>query len=193
MFTALAVLLAADRRADASLITYTETDTASGSLGGTPFTDALVTIVFTGDTADVTGGGGVFFNEVGTVTVTVAGLGTATFTDSMEINANQSIIPSFVGIGDNTVAGTILGTESAGLSSYDLMTSIGPVSGIAVLNPGHHTFNTTSGDFTLTSDVAGTSIFTADATVPEPSSVFLLGSGLAGFAWMQWGRRAAGA
>ena len=69
----------------ATPITYTLESTASGSLGGTTFTDALVTLTLTGDTSDVfepfpVEFPGVFAIE-GTPTLTIEGLGTAAFND----------------------------------------------------------------------------------------------------------------
>ena len=55
----------------AAPITYTETSIASGTLGGTPFTNALVTVEFTADTSGVIEPlPGVFVNQ-GTATVTI--------------------------------------------------------------------------------------------------------------------------
>src|ERR1039458_637326 len=73
--------------ASAGPITFTETQNGIGSLGGTPFNNALVTIVLTTDTSTITGSGTFF--DIGPATVTVAGItGTATFTDTMEVFSN---------------------------------------------------------------------------------------------------------
>src|SRR5579864_4083613 len=74
--------------ASAGPITYTESATVSGTFGGTPFTNTLVTVTLTGDSANVTPGPVPFTDVVensGTATVNVFGLGTATFTDSIVI------------------------------------------------------------------------------------------------------------
>src|ERR1700719_2352887 len=88
------VMLSAESLIHAGPITYTEQATASGSLGSTPFSSALVTITFTGDTANVTGGSGFFANNVGTATVNVSGIGTATFTSGLEVFDNQVSTPT---------------------------------------------------------------------------------------------------
>jgi hypothetical protein len=66
----------------AGSITYTETFTASGTLGSLgSFTNAQVTITGAGDTANVGQSGANFINQSILGTVTVAGTGTATLTD----------------------------------------------------------------------------------------------------------------
>jgi hypothetical protein len=126
MVAAALTFMIATATARADLITYTEQAVGSGGLGGTAYTNALVTITFTGDTANVTGGSGFFINTVGTTTVTVAGLGLATFTDTMGAFDNQTFNPAFVGIGDLTQGASVLDTDSsAAWLTYDLKSAIG--------------------------------------------------------------------
>jgi hypothetical protein len=81
--------LAGTGRADS--ITYTQEATASGSLSSHTFKNAMVTLTFTGDTASVFGNGlGSFFNMGGTAAVSVAGIGSATFTDDIWVADFQS-------------------------------------------------------------------------------------------------------
>ncbi len=67
----------------------------------------LVTVVFTGDATDVTGGSGYYNNAVGTTTVTVTGVGAATFTDSMSVFDVQGNHP-YGGVSDDTKGGSVL-------------------------------------------------------------------------------------
>jgi len=69
-------------------ITYTDMATASGTIGGTPFTNALVTVMLTGNTSNVAFGPvpfNAFLMNPGAATINIAGRGTATFTDLVEI------------------------------------------------------------------------------------------------------------
>jgi hypothetical protein len=154
-------------------ITYTEHATATGSLGGVAFTDATVLLTMTNDTTNVIGGP-TFFEIFGTVTVSVNGGAPVTLTDSMGVFSDVTLSPATVGFEDLALLVDILDTASALLGTYDLTTSIGPISDTAFLS-ATVPFPTTGGDLILT-DVAGpTSTFTATTVaVPAP----LIGHGV---------------
>jgi hypothetical protein len=168
--------------ASAGPITFTETQNGIGSLGGTPFNNALVTIVLTSNTSTITGGSGVFF-DIGPATVTVAGIGTATFTDTMEAVVNQTY--SDAGISDETTNRSMMFDTNAAFGTYDLSTAIGPLSGNASGNAGLG-FSTSMGLFVLTDslnnpDHPATFTATTLGSVPEPGTLGLLAAGIALF------------
>jgi len=182
----LGTLLWTSSPALADSATYTETAVATGSLGGTPFTDALITITLVGDpSASVPIG---FFGAVGVfgpATVTVEGIGTASFTDSLAVFDSASpIFGDAAGITDSSVGLDVLDTLDATFGTYDLTTNIGPITNLSAFNPDDGScfacFATTDGNFALTSQNSGTSTFSASTAVPEPSSLLLLGVGLSG-------------
>ena len=94
-------------RSRAVPITYVEQATATGSLGGVDFASANVVLSMTNDTTNITGGPTIFYN-IGTVTVDVAGIGRATFTDPTTIVSNNEA--SVVGFGDHRNGSAILFT-----------------------------------------------------------------------------------
>ena len=181
----------------ANPITITLEFTGTGSLGGTAFSGADVLFTFTGDTMNVftvpcncPGPTPVFENITGTTTVTVSGIGTATFSDIAGVFSDPTFItfgffatgyalPSNTFLGNNLVLDQIF---DAALGSYELATSIGPIGphqsfGNFGNNVGYHT---TDGILTFTA--AGDATATATTTaIPEPSSLVLLALGFAGF------------
>ena len=166
--------------ASAGPITFTVTQNGIGSLGGTPFNNALVTIVLTTDTSTIFSGGAGLLEDIGPATVTVAGIGTATFTDTiLAFDDNQN--PPEAGIIDSVGHKVILLDQNAAFSTYALNTAIGPLSG-GPLGSQALPFPTSMGDFILSSsdssDHPGT--FTATTgSVPEPGTLGLFGAGIA--------------
>jgi hypothetical protein len=168
-------LLFEARSASAGMITYVETATASGSLGGTNFTFAQVTITATADTANIilSDPTDMFYKVTNmSTTVDVAGVGSAMFTDAIFTGVVQLF--QVAGFSDPK-SEDILDTKSPAFSTYDLSTSIGPLSGTTVINPGF-AFPTTAGDLILTAAVAnGDSTFQATlAAIPSPHRSFSL-------------------
>lgn len=174
-----------------SPISYSLTTTASGTLGGSSFTNAIVTVTLNGDTANVMPGPSPFTDIVvnqGNAAVNVSGIGTGTFTDPIVIASTLNDLTIFgtptVIIVDNTISGTgILLQTGPVFSTYDLRSSLGPVTGTGGVASGSHitpVFPTTAGNLTWTvGQQLGTSTFTAVVAAPEPAGLILLGSGLA--------------
>jgi hypothetical protein len=175
--TAIVLWLFSCATVEATPFYYTEQATGNGSLGSNTFTDTLVTITFFGDTTNVTGDflAGDYLNTVGSAMVTVAGLGTATFTDLVIAFDVQSV--SEAGIYDGTVSNEILDTLNSTFNTYNLTTAIGPISGTANVPVPTLSFATNMGAFAWTS-IGTTSTFTA-GPVPEPLTSGLTLGGLA--------------
>ena len=161
-------------------ITYIEQATATGTLGGAPFSGTVV-LTMKNDTTNVTGAPPVFTN-IGPLTLNVTGFPTATFTDIIQAAVNQTASPGnpAAGFGDNTENLAILFTTNNLFSTYDLKTAFGPILGPASFNTGA-SFPTTDGLFVLdTIPNAVTFTATTAAAAPEPASLTILGAALAG-------------
>jgi hypothetical protein len=165
--------------AHATPLTYSESTTASGSLGLQGFTNALVTISGTANTENVQNiGPDFFFINMPSAEVSVAGLGTFLFTDELDFftNSVSNPFPEAAGVSDRTLDGfDILDTFSTGIGTYNLKSAFGPVTGMGATNLGTK-FGTTDGDLVFSS--IGDSTFTATSAVPEPTTIELLGTGI---------------
>ena len=178
----------------AAPITYTETSMASGTLGGTPFTNALVTVELTADTSGVIEPvPGVFVNQ-GTATVMIDGLGTATFNDPNGYAAvffsNGPGVAFFDDAAHFPSSGTaIFGLLDASLAGYDLQSAFGPVTGTGTglatePNGSPVAFSTTAGNLLLTDGgdpvTLTVTVGPVPTAVPEPASLSLLAVGALG-------------
>lgn len=177
-------------RVEAEMITYVESTVASGMLGAQSFTDATVTLIFVGDTTNVTHPNSfLYVNSVGTATVDVAGIGTATFTDHIQVFDDQMYAAGFT---DVTLGEDIVDQAGGFQTTYDLKSAIGPVTGPIYPGTGP-AFDTNQGTLVLTS-AAATGTFTATtSSVPEPSSIILASTaGLIGvvYSWRRRNRKA---
>src|SRR3984885_4690257 len=181
IFAVLATLLLGAGQSYANGITYTLSDASvTGSIGGTSFTDASVSITFTGNTSNVSLlSPGTYTNTLGTATVNISGVGSFAFTDSLGAYVNQG--NENAGIYDLTESGAVvLLTHNPSFATYGLTSSIGPITGASIISSGL-SLGTADGLLIFNSD-SGSSTFTATAVVPEPNCLALFWTGLAGLA-----------
>jgi hypothetical protein len=174
IIASLALSLSLLGNAHADVITYTETATASGSLGGTAFTGQLITLTLTTDTSLITGSA-LSVTPASPSTVAVNGFATANFTDNIIVFDNNGGVAGFE---DNSLPADILDISNNFFTTYNLRTSAGPITGNTSINSGS-SFGTDAGNLIINS-VSAQGTFTATtAAVPEPASVALFGLGVA--------------
>jgi hypothetical protein len=187
LMAAAGLFVATAGRAPAMPITYTETVTASGSLGSTTFTNALVTLTATADTNNIVNylPGYLGVNNT-TATVSVAGDGSGTFTIPTLTYDSQLFSAAGFESGTTGVPGSnILDVGNSAFATYNLRSSIGPLSGTPAINSGT-TFSTTAGSFILNS-TSGNATFQATA-VPEPATLAPAVTGVLLIACYAWRR-----
>ena len=175
--------------ANAVPVTYTETAIITGSLGSTVFTDKLLTVTGTGDTTNVTTLFGVFINPV-TASFVIAGVGSGTFTNAIRVFDDKDTTPNFAVAGFTQVGlsgddALVLATQTAAFFTYNLSTSIGPITGGARVPP---VAVFTSAGQLLFDEVPEASTFTAVVT-PLPAALPLFATGLGALGLLGWRRK----
>jgi hypothetical protein len=169
--------------AHAAPITYTFSGNASGDITGSGapgvFTNQLFMLVFNSNTSLVDLSGSPFDKDSSITGTFTLGSFSSTLTATVESNSSAGNIDFYDAAFTNG-----LGLADPGLSGYQLLTSIGPLSNSAPSSSLTPTL--ASGTFTLgNSDVlqfTGDSSLTFKATVPEPLTISLFGAGIAGIA-----------
>jgi len=170
----------------ASPITYTiAVADASGTLGGSSFLSATVTITLTGDTSSVSGG---FSNQI-TAEADVAGIGTATLTSSFLLLERHG--STALDIIDPSITFFLVEISDPAFASYDLASALGPLS----IGPGSTetpgiNYPTTLGNLELNNNDGAT--FTASTTTaatPIPAALPLFATGIGGLGLLGWRRK----
>lgn len=169
--------------ANAVPITFIHEGSGSGTLDGSTFAEMSFTITAYGDTDDRLSYSSGWFIDHTTAMIDIVGVGTATFTTDTRTFVNND--NSTVGFSRAGTGGADLyngPTDAGAFSSWDMLTSIGPVTGVAsLLQWTLSDVNTDMGLLVFDSGrTTGTFTATVGTSVPEPATIALMGLGLAG-------------
>ncbi|MGO9230636.1 MAG: hypothetical protein ACLQKA_15705 [Bryobacteraceae bacterium] len=165
---------------------YTFTGTASGTVGGTPFTNATLTVTSTGNVSAVSCTGGTCELNVaaGASSFTISGIGSGTFSGASYVFDNQNFGLAGFGVGTDDIQIYDSSIGSAAFATYNLLSSIGPL-GPEAADPSTSDWvnlSTSLGSFTVTSFTNVTFQATIGGSTlgtPVPASLLLVGLGLA--------------
>ena len=177
----LVLLLATAAGASATPISYTDTGFGSGTLNGVAFGAGgplAFTITALGDTANVIScGGSCLYNENTSASIAITGLGTLNFVTATRFFANVGIVGFSRGGG-----GGLDLYNGPLIPPWDMLTSLGPIAGTGNLIQWGNSPVVTNGGVLVFNNGSSAATFTAtvgQSTVPEPTTLLLLGSGLA--------------
>jgi hypothetical protein len=168
-------------RAKAAPIVFSHRGMGAGSIGGVPFPSSRFEITAFGDTSARLIGttSYVFYIPHTAARIDIEGLGSFQFTSSTRTFVNQDT--PIAGFSRGSVLGSDLfnGPEASNFFSWDMLTSIGPITGVGYLTQW------ASGDVVITTGGALRFVETAvvqttfQATViPEPSMIVLAATGV---------------
>ncbi|MEM0898039.1 MAG: MprA protease, GlyGly-CTERM protein-sorting domain-containing form [Verrucomicrobiota bacterium] len=172
---AMAIIVGAGTSQAATLI-FNYSGIASGSLGGTNFTDQAFTLSVTVDTVDRSAfASGFRYNNV-TPQASIAGFGVVTFSGSFAIVINNNT--NWTGIANDGRGLDAVSSFNPVFATYDGLSPLGPVLANGFISGGAYPISTSGGS--LSFDAALNTPITVEV-IPEPSCAALLMVGLAGF------------
>lgn len=161
-------------------ITFIYSSTGSGSIGATSFTNAAFTVTGIGDTANRIEGALSYGLYHDTTTINITGVGQ--FNITTPISSFTPKTGTFAGFGRDG-PGNLFHFTNGAVTGYDMLTSLGPLSGSGQLLGWAATplVTTSGGDlvFNNASSLAATyQVIVDNSGIPEPSTWALAAMGI---------------
>ncbi len=180
---ALATVLDGPPDACGSSITITQTGIGTGSIGGVPFTAEPLVITSIGDTSErVSVSAGFYYVPSDSAYISINGVGTYQFITATDVFINGGS----VGLQRAPEGFDLLGLKR-GFGSWDMLSSIGPITGTAELEQWESTSNfdfppvvTTGGTLIFPDQYTSTTFQATVSATPEPSTLAILITGAVG-------------
>lgn len=183
LFAAVLSLFFVSTAVVAAPITYTFSGLASGTLAGTPFTNAQTTITATGDTSTISSPAScgtaptICTNALTSVTFTISGVGSGTVTDGLLLFGNPAAVSGAIGLERTASSIDWLDFGSPAFATYNLATSIGPIT-VTPFSP-QGSVATTAGSLNITASPDTFQAVTAASTAPPTIAKSFGGSSVA--------------
>lgn len=173
---AAAGLAAVTAAAHADPIIFSYTGAGSGSIAGVSFTDADFVITATGDTASREAIATGWFIDHATASIDIAGVGSFDFISPTRTFVNNP--NSVVGFSRGGISGLDLfdGPTDTAFAAWDMLSSIGPITGSGQLRQWSLVPVETSGGVLLFDNAGSAATFSA-TVIPAPASAVLLALG----------------
>ena len=170
------------------VITFTFSGTGSGTIGGTTFTSEMFDITIMGDTNNVQAVPG-FPNSIrilsNSASIDIAG-STSSITPQLSVFRNTG---GFVGLALPPSTDLIRGPSGTVFGTWDMTTSIGPITSTATFANWNSVNIATSDGQLIFNDVDELQTTFAATVVPEPSAALFLGLAFCIFGWVRYLRR----
>ncbi|MDP9169545.1 MAG: hypothetical protein M3N54_02905 [Acidobacteriota bacterium] len=163
-------------------ITFSYSGIGSGTLGGTAFSNAAFTISALADTTNILAFGTGFSLIDTSASIMITGFGTFAFTSPTRNFVNDSSHIAGFSFSTGGTSGTDLldTTSNIALSTWAMLTSVGPVTGTGTLMQWFTVNARTKSGTLIFNNATPTITFQAIVPTPEPEGSILMLSGFAG-------------